>query len=209
MNPRTLCVSVSPTPAAPLAPTRTWTRADIGLTENTMLFVSAADFYKITPEMRVLWARLLAAVPGARLLLHPANENGSSQFPIKRFCAEFDRVLEAHGVASERLIVSSVRFPSRTDAGELLKLGDVYLDTHSVAGVYAAADALEYAMPVVTCEGGTFRSRAGAALLRSLGLDELIVSNDEAYIALCSELAYEPAFRAYFRSRITATAVSA
>ncbi|RXK53024.1 hypothetical protein ESB00_15030 [Oleiharenicola lentus] len=174
-----------------------------------MLFVSAANFYKITPEMLELWARLLAAVPGARLLLHPLNDNGSSPYPIKRFCAEFDHVLEAHGVAPERLIVSSIRFPSCTDAGELLKLGDVYLDTHSFAGVHVAADALEHGLPVVTCEGGTFRSLTGAALLRSLGLDELIVSNDEAYLALCSELAYEPAYRAYFRSRITATAVSA
>jgi protein O-GlcNAc transferase len=209
VNPRTLSASVSPTPVAPRAAARTWTRADIGLTENTMLFVSAANFYKITPEVHVLWARLLAAVPGARLLLHPFNPNGSSPYPIKRFCAEFDRVLEAHGVAPERLIVSSDRFPSCTDAGELLKLGDVYLDTHSFAGVHAVADALENGLPVVTCEGGTFSSPAGAALLRSHGLDELIVSDDEAYLALCSELAYEPAFRAHFRSRITATAVSA
>lgn len=186
------------------APARTWTRADIGLTEKTMLFVSAANFYKITPEMRELWARLLAAVPGARLLLHPFNPNWSSQYPIKRFCAEFDRVLEAHGVASERLIVSSVRFPSRTDVGELLKLGDVYLDTHPFAGVNSLVDPLEHGLPVVTCEGGTFRSRMGAALLRNLGLDELVVQDDEAYLALCSELAYEPAARAELRSRVTA-----
>ncbi|HEY8995776.1 MAG TPA: tetratricopeptide repeat protein, partial [Lacunisphaera sp.] len=185
-------------------PSRTWSRADLGLSEKTMLFVSAANFYKITPEMRELWARLLAAVPGARLLLHPFNPNWSSHYPIKRFCAEFDRVLEAHGVASERLIVSSVRFPSRTDVGELLKLGDVYLDTHPFAGVNSLVDPLEHGVPVVTCEGGTFRSRMGAALLRNLGLDELIVRDDEAYLALCTELAYEREARDALRARILA-----
>jgi protein O-GlcNAc transferase len=185
-------------------PSRPWTRQDLGLTDGTMLFVSAANFYKITPEMRDLWARLLAAVPGARLLLHPFNPNWSSHYPIKRFCAEFDRVLEAHGVASERLIVSSMRFPSRTDVGELLKLGDVYLDTQPFAGVNSLVDPLEHGVPVVTCEGDTFRSRMGAALLRSLGLDELIVRDDEAYLSLCTELAYEREARTALRARILA-----
>lgn len=185
-------------------PSRPWTRQDLGLTDNTMLFVSAANFYKITPEMRELWARLLAAVPGARLLLHPFNPNWSSHYPIKRFCAEFDRVLEAHGVASERLIVSSMRFPSRTDVGELLKLGDVYLDTQPFAGVNSLVDPLEHGVPVVTCEGGTFRSRMGAALLRSLGLDDLIVRDDEAYLDLCTALAYEREARTALRARILA-----
>jgi protein O-GlcNAc transferase len=183
-------------------PSRAWARADLGLSENTMLFVSAANFYKITPEMRELWARLLAAVPGSRLLLHPFNPNWASQYPIKRFCAEFDRVLEMHGVTSERLIVSSMRFPSRTDVGELLKLGDVYLDTQPFAGVNSLVDPLEHGVPVVTCEGDTFRSRMGAALLRNLGLDELIVRDDAAYLALCTRLANEREAREGLRTRI-------
>lgn len=109
-------------------PSGAWTRAALGLPEDAVVFVSAANFYKITPEMQHAWARLLVAVPGSRLLVHPFNPNWSSRYPIKRFCAEFDRVLAAHGVASDRLVVSSVRFPSRTDVRELLRVGDLYLE---------------------------------------------------------------------------------
>lgn len=184
-------------------PSGTWTRKSLGVAADAMLFVSAANFYKITPEMRESWARLLAAVPGSRLLVHPFNPNWSSHYPIKRFCAEFDAVLAAHGVATDRLIVSSVKFPSRTDVGELLKLGDLYLDTFPFAGVNSLIDPLEHGVPVVTQEGTAFRSRMGAALLRTLGLDELIVTSAEAYHDTCVRLANDPAARAALRARIT------
>jgi predicted O-linked N-acetylglucosamine transferase (SPINDLY family)/glycosyltransferase involved in cell wall biosynthesis len=183
-------------------PAGAWTRQALGVAADAVLFVSAANFYKIIPEMREAWARLLAAVPGSRLLLHPFNPNWSSHYPIKRFCAEFDRVLAAHGVASDRLIVSSVKFPSRTDVGELLKLGDLYLDTFPFAGVNSVVDPLEHGVPVVTQEGSTFRSRMGAALLRTLGLDELIATDADSYHATCVRLATDAAARQALRARI-------
>jgi protein O-GlcNAc transferase len=186
------------------APSSTWTRAALGLPEDSVVFVSAANFYKIIPEMREVWARLLAAVPGSRLLLHPFNPNWSSSYPIKRFCAEFDAVLAAHGVASDRLVVSSLRFPSRCDVAELLKVGDLYLDSFPFAGVNSLIDPLESGVPVITQEGESFRSRMGAALLRNLGLDELIAADAAAYHVLCARLAGDPAARAALRARITA-----
>ena len=186
------------------APTSTWTRAALGLPEDSVVFVSGANFYKVIPEMREAWARLLAAVPGSRLLLHPFNPNWFSSYPIKRFCAEFDAVLAAHGVASDRLVISSLRFPSRCDVAELLKVGDLYLDSFPFAGVNSLIDPLETGVPVVTQEGENFRSRMGAALLRNLGLDELIAADGTAYHDLCVRLAGDPSARAALRARITA-----
>ena len=185
-------------------PSGPWTRAALGLPEDAVVFVSAANYFKITPEMQHAWGRLLAAVPGSRLLLHPFNPNWSSHYPIKRFCAEFDRVLAVHGVGSDRLVVSSVRFPSRTDVRELLRVGDVYLDTFPFAGVNSLIDPLETGVPVVTREGETFRSRMGAALLRQLGLDELVVTTADAYHGLAVRLATDARLRTGLRTRILA-----
>lgn len=186
-------------------PTGQWTRAALGLPEDAVVFVSAANFYKITPEMQHAWARLLAAVPGSRLLVHPFNPNWASQYPIKRFCAAFDGVLAEHGVAADRLSVSSVRFPSRADVGALLSVGDLYLDTFPFSGVNSLIDPLEAAVPMIVREGETFRSRMGAALLRELGLSELVVSNDEACHEQVVRLARDGAARAELRVRIQAT----
>jgi protein O-GlcNAc transferase len=183
-------------------PTTHWTRAALGLPEEAIVFVSAANFYKITPEMQEAWAKILVAVPGSRLLVHPFNPNWSSSYPIKRFCADFDRVLTKHGVASDRFVVSSMKFPSRTDVKELLRVGDIYLDTCPFAGVNSLVDPLEAGIPVAVWEGQTFRSRMGGGLLRSLGIEELITHDAAAYHEICVRLATDATWRAAIRQRI-------
>jgi glycosyltransferase involved in cell wall biosynthesis len=183
--------------------TGAWTREMLGLPEGAVVFVTAANFFKIIPEMQHAWAKLLAAVPGSRLLVHPFNPNWSSSYPIKRFAAELDRVLEAHGVGTDRLVISSIKFPSRTDVKELLRVGDLYLDTYPFGGVNSLVDPLELGIPPVVWEGSTFRARMGGALLRSLGLDELIATDEVGYLALATRLATDAAARDAVKTRIT------
>ncbi len=176
-------------------PREVCTRADFGLPEDALVFVSAANYFKIIPEMQEAWARLLAAVPGSCLLLHPFNPNWSSEYPVRRFRADFEAVLARYGVAPERLAVSTRRFPSRADVKALLALGDVYLDTYPFGGVNSLVDPLELGLPVVAWEGTTFRSRMGAGLLRELELPELIATTAEEYQALALRLARDAAQR--------------
>jgi protein O-GlcNAc transferase len=179
-------------------------RGEFGIPEDALLFVSAANYFKVIPEMQHAWARLLAAVPGSRLLLHPFNPNWSSSYPIKRFQADFERVLTGHGVAPDRLSISTKSFPSRTDVKTLLGLGNVYLDTYPFGGVNSLVDPLELGMPVVTWEGGTMRSRMGSALLRSLGLPQMIATDGDSYHRIAAGLATDPALRAELGSLIKA-----
>jgi len=183
-------------------PTRSWTRAALGVPEDAVLFVTAANYYKIIPEMQIAWARLLASVPGSYLLVHPFNPNWSSSYPIQRFCAGFDRVLAAHGVDTERLRVSTERFPSRSDVKALLAVGDIYLDTFPFGGVNSLVDPLELGIPTVAWEGSTFRSRMGSALLRQLGLEPLIATNEADYLGIARALASDPAVRESFKQKI-------
>ena len=183
-------------------PTTTWTRDALGLPEDATVFVSAANYFKVIPEMQEAWARLLAAVPGSRLLVHPFNPNWSSDYPIKRFRAGFDHVLTTHGVATDRLVVSTTRFPSRTDVKELLRVGDIYLDSFPFGGVNSLVDPLEIGIPVITWEGTTFRSRMGSALLRSLGLAEFVATDAGSYHAICTGLAGNAPRRAELRNTI-------
>lgn len=183
-------------------PSTQFTRAALGLTDDAVVFVSAANYFKILPEMRATWARLLATVPGSRLLLHPFNPNWSSSYPIKRFRTEMEETLAAHGVAASRLTISTNRFPSRTDVKALLAVGDIYLDTFPFGGVNSLVDPLELGMPIVAWEGGTMRSRMGAALLRQLRLGDLVARDEAAYLALAVQLATEPARREALRERI-------
>jgi len=185
-------------------PTTEWDRASLGIPELATVFVSAANYFKIIPEMQHAWAKLLAAVPNSYLVVHPFNPNWSSSYPIQRFCVEFDRVLKSYGVDGSRFVVSTMRFPSRNDVKELLRVGDVYLDTYPFGGVNSLIDPLELGLPVVVWEGETFRSRMGGALLRSLKLDDFIATNEEAYLSLSKNFAADSATRVMVSNRISA-----
>jgi protein O-GlcNAc transferase len=186
-------------------PTTVWTRGALGLPDEAVVFVTAANYFKVIPEMQEAWARLLAAVPGSCLLIHPFNPNWSSTYPIARFTAELEGALARHGVEASRLVISSNRFPSRADVKALLSVGDVYLDTFPFGGVNSLVDPLELGMPVAVWEGRTFRSRMGGALLRSLGLEELIAESEENYHALAVRLGTDRDLRVNLGERIRAT----
>lgn len=179
-----------------------WNRETLGIPENAVLFVTAANYYKVIPEMQHAWAKLLAAVPESRLLIHPFNPNWSSQYPIKRFSAEFDRILASYGVSSDRLLVSTAKFPSRAEVKELLRIGDLYLDTFPFSGVNSLVDPLQAGVPVVVWEGDTFRSRMASALLRVLKLEEYVASDEASYLRLCIEVAKNPERLKALRSRV-------
>ena len=183
-------------------PSATWNRAALGVPDDAILFVAAADAAKITPEMQQAWARLLTAVPGSRLLVHPFGLNGSTPQAIKRFCSEFDRVLTKNAVAGDRFIVSTNTFPSRADLNELLRLGDLCLDTYPCSDAGALVELLAVGVPVVAREGNTLRSRAGAALLRTLKFDELVAADERQYHDLVVRLAGDATARNELRARI-------
>ena len=180
------------------------TREGVGLPTDAIVFSSGANFYKLVPELLHTWARILAAVPGSILLLHPFSPHWSSRYPVARFRRQVERVLAEHGVASNRLALSTEQLPGRADVKELFSLSDVYLDSFPFAGVNSTVDPLEMAIPVVAWEAAPMRSRMAASLLRELGLPGLIAENEEAYIALAVALARDPARRQTVRDQIRA-----
>ena len=183
-------------------PAQVFSKTSLGLPSEDFLFVSAANWFKITPEVRTTWARLLAAVPGSRLLLHPFSINGSADNSTKRFCAEFEAVLTHHGVDHDRLVVSSTELPSRADVSALMGVGDLYLDTAAFGGSSSLVNPLEAGVPVVVMEGRTMRARVGAALLRSLGLDSLVATDEAGYERIALGLAEDAEKRAAVSAQI-------
>jgi predicted O-linked N-acetylglucosamine transferase (SPINDLY family) len=167
-----------------------------------VVFVNAAACYKILPEMQETWVKILKAVPNSRLLLLPFNPNWSSAFPVKQFERTLAEACARHGVDFGRLIFTG-SLPSRADVKALERIADVYLDTSPFSGSISVIDPLELGLPVVVQEGATHRSRMASALLRELQLPELIVQDEDAYIALASKLGTDVAWRRQMSGKIS------
>ena len=184
---------------ATLAPTR----ETLGLLPEDFVFFSAANFFKVTPEQSATWARILAAVPGAWLVLMPFNPYWSRSYLAEPFRARVLAQVEAAGGDASRVLVLDP-VPARADLHALMRLADVYLDSYPFAGACSLLDPLLCGLPPVARSGRTFRGSVGAGMLRGLGLGELALPDEAAYVERAVALARDPALRARTRERVRA-----
>jgi predicted O-linked N-acetylglucosamine transferase (SPINDLY family) len=84
----------------------------------------------------------------------------------------------------------------------------VMIDTPHWSGGNTTLDALCAALPVVTLEGRYMRGRQTAAMLRILGVHELIAMDSEHYLDLARKVATDPVYRRELSTRIAATVPS-
>lgn len=77
----------------------------------------------------------------------------------------------------------------------LMQEADVFLDVIGFSGFNTCIQAVECGLPVVTREGRFMRSRLASGILHRMGLSELVVASNKAYVDKVVELVKKPAYR--------------
>jgi protein O-GlcNAc transferase len=136
------------------------------------------NFCKVNDECLALWARVLQAVQGSRLLLRaphgPARDNVLAR-------------LGQEGIAASR--IDFVAWQSRHEYLNLYHKVDLGLDPLPYNGHTTSLDAFWMGVPVLTMLGKTMVGRAGWSQLCNLDLKELAAETPEQYIAIVAQLA--------------------
>ncbi|HYL24524.1 MAG TPA: tetratricopeptide repeat protein [Burkholderiales bacterium] len=116
---------------------------------------------------------------------------------VRRLQAAFT----ARGLSYERFVTI---IPWQTPAGFLgwLRCADVFLDTIGFSGFNTALQAVESGLPIVTRDGRFLRGRLAGGILKRLGLHELVVPTEQAYVDLAVRLAEDSAHRQAVAARI-------
>jgi predicted O-linked N-acetylglucosamine transferase (SPINDLY family) len=160
---------------------KTFTRKEMGLPEESFIFCSFNNNYKITPTVFDSWMRILNRVENSVLWLFKTNDTAVKHLK---------REAEVRGVNSSRLV-----FASRLPVEEHLKriqLADLFLDTLPYNAHTTASDALRVGLPILTLVGDAFSSRVAASLLKTFNLQELITSNQNEYESIAVDIAKNP-----------------
>ena len=181
-------------PDQPAEAGRAYSRQDFGIPESSTVFISGANYFKIIPELRHTWAKILAQVPGSVLLLYPFGPAWSQHYPQQQLLDGITRVFDQYGIPSERLIVMDT-LKGRGDILALNRIADIYLDALPYNGATSLLDPLQEAVPPVVVDGRELRFAQGAAILRELGAPELIAGDEEGYIRLAMRLATDCGMR--------------
>jgi predicted O-linked N-acetylglucosamine transferase (SPINDLY family) len=153
-------------------------------------FASFNNAAKVGDECAALWGRVLAAVPGSRLLLKSASLADAA------VRATVVARMEAAGIASGRLELVA-RTASRAEHLALYSRVHVALDTVPYNGTTTTCELLSLGVPVVTLRGDRHVARVGASILEAAGLHELVAEDEPWLVRLATELAADrPRLRA-------------
>ena len=157
---------------------------------------------KTSPAAVYLWAQILAAVPGSRMVIMTTRCVATDE----RIRADFAAV----GVSADR-----VRFVCRAPLAEYLARYDdidVALDPVPFVGHTTTLDAAWQGVPTVTRAGEGYAQRYGSSAVRAIGLADLVADSDDAYVTVATRLAGDAdrlcVVRATLRDAVAASPVA-
>lgn len=144
-------------------------------------FGSFNSIAKITPEVIMLWSKLLSRIPNSRLIIktHSLSDKATNK--------RYQELFSANCIPPERI---DLRPWERTTASHLAMYGevDIALDSFPYNGTTTTCEALWMGVPVVTLLGARHAGRVGASILSRIGLDNLVATSGDEYICIAENL---------------------
>ena len=171
------------------APSR-WTRAELGMPPDAVVCAAFVGVAKLSARCLALWRNVLAAAPAVVLLISPQRDDDRIAL-IRR--------LTGFGVDPARVHVAPYDI---AHLHERHSLADFALDTLPYTGGDTTLSSLAAGVPVVTRIGARHAERMTASILRHAGLNDLVATTDDGYVALAVRLATDIAFRTGQRAAV-------
>jgi predicted O-linked N-acetylglucosamine transferase (SPINDLY family) len=164
-------------------------------------FGSFNNITKLVPGVFKLWARVVNAVPGSRLLLKSGSlTEASVQANVLKTFAE-------NGLAADRIeLRGSSPYPEMLREYDDI---DIALDPFPFGGATTSCDALWMGVPVVTLPGDRLASRQTYSFLHYMGYAEFAASSPDHYVARCVALAADPGRLKNLRHDLRAALIAA
>jgi len=168
--------------------------------DGTVWLGSFNRYDKIRRETLALWAKVLKAIPQAKLMLEDRAEHQEEAH--QRILA----VLRENGIAADRVVflpnVMNYDFAAHM---RLYDRVDIALDTVPANSGTTAFDALWMGVPLIALEGTRVCSRMAASIVKVLGKPEWIARTEDEYVSIVSALAGDVEGRVQLRQNLRST----
>lgn len=158
-------------------PPRARSRVDLGLPQDKFVFCCFNGPQKINATRFNTWMEILGRCPESILWVYAPTEISKKNLALEA---------EVRGVNSDRIF-----FADHADHGahlDRLTAADLFLDTFPYTAHTTASDSIWAGLPVLTRAGRSFHSRVCGSLLNSVGLNDLVVRDEEQFIRVACDL---------------------
>ncbi len=160
-------------------------------------FGSFNNLAKVNGKVVALWAEVLRAVRGSRLLLKASGSGDPTAQDHLR------RAFAAAGIAPDRIEFAPYAASARAHL-ETYREVDVALDTFPYNGTTTTCEALWMGVPVVTLAGERHAARVGASLLGAAGFAAGIAERPMDYVTTARLLAEQQQLLSALRANLRA-----
>ena len=166
-------------------------REACGLPDAGTVYACFNNSYKLNPHSVSRMLDVLANVDGSVLWLLSGPGHADERLRA---------AAQSRGVDPARLVF----MPKLPHAEYLARYRhvDLFLDTHPYNAHTTASDALWAGCPVLTCPGTTFAARVAGSLNHHLGLDDMNMADDAAFVATAIRLGLDAGARTALRARL-------
>ena len=161
------------------------------LKNGYVTFACMGNLAKVTPEILQCWARILKALPTARLLIQ------SPSFGDPDIVQAFEARLQAAHINPAHITLSPAQ-PTE-DFWTRYREIDLILDTYPFNGGTTSCYSAYAGVPLLTLSGQSLISRVGRSIVCNLGFASLAVDSYEQYVQRALELVNDGALLAAFR----------
>lgn len=166
-------------------------REILNLPKDAFVFGSFNVSRKITAEAIDLWSQILKGAENSVLWFMASGEQTQANI-MKEFAAK--------GISRDRIIFApKIRYELHISR---LQQADLALDTYPYNGHTTTSEALWSGLPVLTYKGTNFASRVSESLLNAIGLPELVVADERAYVETAIHLYENPDKIAGYKKRL-------
>lgn len=174
--------------------------ARLGIRPGVPLLVCPGSSFKYAPEHDRVFIEIVRRLGDAQFLFFTVAKAPALSARLRQRLAD---AFAAAGLDASRYLVFAP-WQSRGEFYSLMEQADVFLDTIGFSGFNTAMQAVDCALPIVTMEGRFMRGKFGSAILKRIGLGELVHATHDAYIASAARLASDPAYRKAIREAMVA-----
>lgn len=170
---------------------------DLGLDVSLPILVCAGTPFKYQPQFDRVLVEIAREIGACQFVFFSYSTNQLSELLKSRIQAEF-----LNGGVESGSCLHFIPWQTKPAFYSLLSQSDVYLDSIGFSGFNSALQALECSLPVVTREGKFMRGRLASAVLKRIGLNQLIVDDERKYVELVVKLVRDHRFNQNVRQEI-------
>lgn len=153
--------------------------------KQRVTFAAFNHLAKLTPKAVAVWSQILAGVHDSHIIIKAQGLHHSDM--QKDISDQFAR----HSIHKERIEFFG-KFPDMSGIYSHLDLFnqvDISLDTFPYNGTTTTCESLWMGVPVITLAGDSHVSRVGVSLLTSVGLQDMVATSHDDYVARAVTLA--------------------